>query len=111
MAMTWNDLAELRRAGLQPGLPVYVTNRPMLARNMRDVGCVAIVHRAGERMPVELLDGLDVRLDFGRCDLAGRVHRLMRLREVEPKRVRAWCECCGGFVATCGACEGEPWSN
>ena len=113
MAVTWSELADIRRKGLRPDLPVYVTDRWILARNMRDVGCVAILHKSGERMPVELLTGLDVRLDFSDCGKAARVKRLMDLREARPQRLRAWCKCAGEFVAVCTDCDtgGEPWSN
>lgn len=113
MAVTWDQLADLRRRGLRPGLPVYVTDRPVLARNMTDVGCVAILHRKGEPMPVALLEGLDVRLDFGRCEIAGRVKRLMDRREVVAGDLRAWCQCAREFVAVCGGCDdgSEPWNN
>lgn len=109
---TWRDLATLRGRGQRPGLPVYVTDRPVLARNMRDVGCVAILHQSGERMPVELLKGLDVRLDFGCCELGGRVHRLMQAKGISAN-VRAWCRCARAFVATCGPCDegDEPWAR
>ncbi len=110
--VTWHDLAGLRRQGLKPELPVYVTDRWRLARNMTDVGCVAILHKRGEPMPVRWLAGLDVRLDFDRCELAGRVAKLMRERGVEPRSLRAWCRCARDFVATCGECDrgDEPWA-
>lgn len=112
MAVTWGDLAELRRNGLRPDLPVYVTDRWQLARNMESIGCVAILHRKGEPMPVVWLKGLDVRLDFGKCELAGKVKRLMDAKDVQPASVRAWCNCARDFVATCGECDrgDEPWA-
>lgn len=113
MAGTWNDLAALRLRGMRPELPVYVTDRWMLAKNMTDVGCLAVLHRRGEPMPVLWLDGLDVRLDFGRCERSGVVHRLLRRRAIEPKSLRVWCECAQDFVATCGPCDlgDEPWAG
>lgn len=112
MIAGWNDLAELRIRGQRPVFPVIVTDRWILARNMTDVGCVAILHKRGEPMPVRWLDGLDVMLDFGQCELAGRVARLMRERDVKPKSVRAWCDCARAFVVTCGHCDqgDEPWA-
>lgn len=109
---TWSDLAALRLRGLRPELPVYVTNRWILARNMTDAGCVAILHRSGEPMPVRWLHGLDVMLDFDSCELAGRVARVMAQRDVQPRSMRAWCRCANGFVATCGQCDAgdEPWA-
>jgi hypothetical protein len=111
--MTWQDLGGLRLRGLKPELPVYVTNRYIVAENMDGVGCVAIMHRSGEPMPVRWLAGLDVRLQFDNCATAGKVARLMREREVKPRSVRAWCRCAGDFVAVCGACDdgSEPWAE
>jgi hypothetical protein len=111
--MTWDDLADLRRCGLRPELPVYVTDRWQLTQNMVSVGCVAILHRSGQSMPVELLAGLDLRLDFDRCERAGQVKRLMDRRGVAAGSLLAWCSCWGGFVAVCGPCDsgGEPWSG
>jgi hypothetical protein len=109
--MTWDALAEVRRKGMKPLLPVYVTDRWMLAKNMRDVGCISILHKPGKPMPVRLLDGLDVRLDVGTCERAGRVKRLMDQRDVKPATMRAWCQCAGEFVALCVECEkgDESW--
>lgn len=111
--MTWALLAEARRQGMKPALPVFVTDRWMLARNMADIGCMTILHKRGEPMPVKLLDGLDVRLDFGRCELAGRVKRLMDAKDVKPAKLRAWCDCARDFVAVCGPCDdgSEPWAD
>jgi hypothetical protein len=110
---TWADLSALRLHGLRPELPVFVTDRWRLAANMRDIGCVAILHRSGQPMPVRWLHGLDVLLDFDHCETAGKVARLMRERGVRPRFCRAWCKCARDFVATCGACDdgGEPWAG
>lgn len=105
MGMTWDDLADLRARGLKPELPVMVTDRPMYARNMEGVGCVAILHKSGERMPVNLLHGLDVWFTFARCELAGKVAALIRQRAVKPKSMRAWCHCHRTFTTTCGGCK------
>lgn len=111
--MTWDTLAEVRRQGLRPELPVFVTDRWPLVQNMRDIGCIAILHKRGEPMQVKLLDGLVVRLDFGKCELAGRVKRLMDQRDVRPANVRAWCDCAKDYVAVCGECDkgDEPWAD
>lgn len=102
--MTWDTLADVRREGLRPELPVYVTDRWSLVRNMAEIGCVSILHKRGEPMPVELLHGLDVRLDFGSCELGARVKRLMDHHEVTPRSMLAWCERCGGWSAIAGVC-------
>lgn len=113
MAVTWTELADLRRRGLRPELPVYVTDRWMLARNMTDVGCVAILHKRGEPMPVRLLEGLDVCLEFPTCVASGRVARLIRERNVAPRSLRAWCRCARDFVSVFAGCDtgDEPWSD
>lgn len=108
---TWADLGELRRRGMRPELPVYVTDRWRAAQTYADIGCLAILHKRGEPMPVAWLQGLDVLVDFDRCETAGKVKRLMDSRGVEPRWMRAWCRCAREFVATCGACDqgDEPW--
>lgn len=111
--VSWNFLADLRRRGTRPELPVYITDRRILAANMHGCGCVAILHQAGEPMPVRWLHGLDVMLAFSRCETAGKVKRLMDAREVRPRSLRAWCRCAGGFVACAGSCDAgdEPWAG
>jgi hypothetical protein len=108
----WKVLADMRKVGKKPGLPVFITMRPKLARNVEGAGCFSIVHGFGKPVPVELLDGLDVMLDFEWCYLAGRVKRLMDERGVKPKSMRAWCACADEFVVTCGKCDdgSEPWA-
>ncbi len=91
--MTWDDLAELRGRGQRPTLRTFVTTDPAFARRMTWVGCAAVLHEAGTPMPVELLDGLDVILDVGSCERAGKVARLMAERDVRCSRLQAWCRC------------------
>ncbi len=92
---TWADLRELRLGGHKPTLRMFVTTNPNFARRMTWVGCAAIYHEAGEPMPVELLDGLDVILDVGQCQRAEAVKRLMTTRGATPSRLQVWCACDG----------------
>ena len=112
-AERWRLLAELRRTGRRPNLPVFVVSRTVLAENLTGAGCFAIVHRPGFPMPVDLLHGLDVFLDFGLCGFAASVKRLMDERGVQPRSLRAWCDCAGEYVVTCGDCDegDEPWAG
>lgn len=98
---------------MKPALPVFVTSNWQLARNMESIGCMAIMHERGEPMPVKFLQGLDVYLDFDRCETAGKVWRLMVARDTLPRSCRAWCRCARAYVTTCGACDtgGEPWAG
>lgn len=93
MAMTWNDLRAMRLRGQRPALRVFVTTDERFARRMGWVGAAAIVHEVGTPMPVELLDGLDVILDLGRCERAGAVQRLCDAKGVTLERCQAWCRC------------------
>ena len=64
-----------------------------------------ILHAKGDRMPVELLAGLEVRLNFERCELAGHVYRLMSNRSVIPASCSTWCHCAQQLVAAVAACD------
>ena len=103
--MTWDDLAELRARGQRPTLRTFVTTDPAFARRMTWVGCAAVLHEAGTPMPVELLDGLDVILDLGRCERAGAVKRLCDARDVTLARCQAWCRCAQGLTVAPHPCE------
>lgn len=111
-AVTWQDLAELRKRGQRPTLPVCITDRWGMAVNLVGAGCLAIRHRPGEPMPVKWLHGLDVILAFANCEMAGKVKRLMDARDVRPKSLRAWCACAEALVPTAGPCDAgnEPWA-
>lgn len=108
MAMTWDDLRALRELGQRPTLRLFVTTDELLARRMTWVGAAAIVHRAGEPMPVELLDGLDVILALGRCERAGAVKRLCDSEGVRFARLQAWCRCSRELTVAPHPCEEEP---
>jgi hypothetical protein len=93
MAMSWDTLRELRMHGQKPALPVIVTNKPHLPRKLEGVGCLTILHAAGEAMPIGLIEGLDVIFFFDRCDLADHVYRLAQAKRVKLGRTRTWCSC------------------
>jgi hypothetical protein len=101
----WRPLAELRAAGLKPKLPVVVTTDLGVKRRKFGDGSLVIVHRPGERMPVALLDGIDVRLVLDRCDTAGAVYELMAARGVRPTSCSIWCRCAGHLVGAVWPCE------
>ena len=108
--MTWHDLAELRGRGQRPALRMFVTTAPEFARRMTWLGCAAVLHEAGEPMPVELLHGLDVILDLGNCLRAGKVKRLMDVRAVTPARLQTWCRCQKALRIDAPNClEDERW--
>lgn len=100
---TWEDLAQLRRNGQRPALRLIVTDRKRWCWNLHGVGCMTILHEPGNPMPLELLEGLDVILDFG-CERAALVSRAMRSKGVTPGLCEAWCRC-GEHLTTCvGKC-------
>lgn len=102
---TWDDLRVLRQAGQQPYLRMFVTTNPQFARTMTWVGCAAVYHKAGEPMPVELLDDLDVILDLGTCERAGLVWDLMQRKGVKPSRCQTWCPCSRSLSVQAIRCE------
>lgn len=90
---TWDSLRLLRSHGQKPALPVIVTTKPDLPRRLWGVGCMVIVHKAGDVFPVKLLDGLDVILVLDRCELGNSVFRLADAKGVKFARLQAWCHC------------------
>lgn len=89
----WDALRMLRMAGQKPALPVIVTTKPILPQRLEGVGCLVILHKAGEVMPVKLLDGLDVIFFFDRCELAIHVEHLAQAKGVTFASSRTWCGC------------------
>jgi hypothetical protein len=65
---------------------------------LEGVGCMVILHKAGDPMPVKLLDGLDVIFFFDRCDLAAHVGQLAKSKDVKFARAQSWC-CCSGMLS------------
>jgi hypothetical protein len=89
----WDALRMLRMGGQKPSLPVIVTTKPLLPQRLEGVGCLVILHKAGEPMPVKLLDGLDVIFNFDKCGLTDHVMALAKAKGVEMGRVQTWCGC------------------
>jgi hypothetical protein len=114
-AAQWDALHKLRLAGKRPAFPIFITSpySRKFEENLGAVGAMVIRHAPGERMPVELLDGLDVCLHFGNCDMGGRVVQLMRAKGVTPKSLKVWCNCGDGYTVSCGPCDdgSEPWTK
>lgn len=97
MALTettnWDALRQLRLSGRKPSLPVIVTTKPQLPQRLEGVGCLVILHVAGEPMPVKLLEGLDVIFMFDKCGLVIHVDALAKAKGVKFASVRTWCGC------------------
>lgn len=104
--MNWQDLRELRKAGMRPSLPVVVTvdgKRP--AHLLASEGCMVIQHKPGDQFPVELLDGLRVWLFLRSCGRAQSVQALMVARNVKAAEIATWCECSQTFERCPVRCE------
>ena len=93
MSATWDDLRALRQHGMVPAMKLVVTNSPRFAWPFHNIGVMAIVHRSGEPMPVELLDGMEVIFWFEHCGQSEAVLRLMREKGVNAAWYRCWCRC------------------
>lgn len=92
LAVNWNHLADLRSRGQRPGL-LCVTTDFGRCRAQADAGAMVVVHKPGERLPVELLDGLNVELHLDDCSQAFRLARAWKAQGVEPALCSSWCRC------------------
>lgn len=114
---TWDDLRQLRVAGHKPTLPVIVTSHAHLPKRLEGVGCLTILHRAGEPMPVKLLEGLHVIWFFEQCHTAEFTWKLCRTKGINLASSRVWCGCanllsilpmwCHSYAETCEWGEGK----
>ncbi|HQT26241.1 MAG TPA: hypothetical protein PLK99_06540 [Burkholderiales bacterium] len=102
---TWDSLQLLRSHGQKPALPVIVTTKPDLPRKLWGVGCMVIVHKAGDVFPVKLLDGLDVILMLDRCELGSSIFQLAASKGVKFAKLQAWCRCGDHLTAAPILCE------
>lgn len=103
---TWEELRQLRRAGMKPSLPVVVMvddRRP--SRLLAEEGCMVIQHKPGEVFPVELLEGLRVWLFLRSCGRAQAVQMLVGSRGVKAAELSSWCECSQSFERCPVRCE------
>lgn len=98
---TWSDLRELRRQGLKPRLPVYVTTHFDNCRSHAEEGAMVIVHKAGEKFEFDLLSGLDVCLRLDSCEQVSRVSRRLKELEIRPASALGWCRCEGDWNSFC----------
>ncbi len=102
---TWDALRQLRLSGRKPSLPVIVTTKKHLERALDGVGCMVVVHVAGEVMPVKLLGGLEVIFYFDTCGLVEHVRRIAKSKGVEFASARAFCNCAGITTISPMSCE------
>jgi hypothetical protein len=101
----WDSLRMLRMNGQKPALPVIVTTKPHLPRRLEGVGCMTILHTAGQPMPVQLLDGLEVIFWFDNCGLMFHVSNLAKSKGVTFARTQVWCSCMGGLSLFALSCD------
>lgn len=109
---TWADLANLREAGLRPGLPLIITTyRDSRIANFEEMGCMVIMHTAGTKFHVELLEGLRVWLFLGGCEKPAAIARLAKVKGTQPEELCCWCECHKTLVANPVGCTlEEEWA-
>lgn len=101
----WDALRLLRLSGRKPALPVIVTTKPQLPRRLEGVGCLVILYKAGEVMPIRLLDGLSVIFYFDRCELGATVLRFAKAKEVTFGACEIWCACESRLTTLALSCE------
>jgi hypothetical protein len=104
VSATWEHLHALRQNGQRPAMKVIVTTNWRLAYGMDELGVMAIVHKRGEPMPVELLDGLSVIFWLNDCAQNEAVLRLIGAKGVRLADYECWCPCFNEltkFVVTC----------
>lgn len=101
----WDSLRQLRMGGQKPALPVIVTTKPHLPQRLDGVGCMVILHKAGEAMPIKLLDGLDVIFMLDTCELMCHVEQFRKSKGVTFASSRAWCSCASLLTIAPMSCE------
>lgn len=102
----WDALRMMRLAGTKPALPVIVTTNEKLPQRLQGVGALVILHKAGEVLPIKLLDGLDVILMLERCELASHIWKMAKVKGVTFERLRTWCKCGSLLSLLPLSCEG-----
>lgn len=93
MNATWEQLAELRAAGMRPAATLVVTTSRRFTWNLDSIGVMAILHAAGEPMPVELLEGLRVLFVLDDCNQSTAVLPACRSKGVRLESFTCWCKC------------------
>jgi hypothetical protein len=92
--MTWQELRTLRDRGQKPRLLCVTTDFRRCVDRAKS-GAMVVVHRAGEALPVELLDGLNVELHLDDCSQTFRLAKAWKSWGVQPALCSAWCQCEG----------------
>jgi len=54
---------------------------------------MVVLHKPGEALPVELLDGLNVELYLDDCSQTFRLSKAWKAKGVQPSLCSAWCKC------------------
>lgn len=97
----WTDLKALRDAGHRPAGALWVFSSRehwRLRAALIEVGSMVIDHDAQERIPSELLGGLDVLIMPASCAHVCELGREIREGKYPPKRCQVWCECSGALL-------------
>lgn len=95
MNHSWDSLRLMRTQGVKPQSAVIVTTQEKLPARLAGVDALVILHKAGEVMPVKLLEGLDVIFMFEKCELAEKVWRMCEKNRCMPSSAKAFCKCVG----------------
>lgn len=95
--MNWTDLASLRARGQRPAL-LCVTTEFRRCREQAEAGAMVVVHKPGEPLPVELLEGLNIELHLDDCSQTFRLLKAWKARDVAPALCSAWCRCEGAMT-------------
>lgn len=82
------QLADLRRLGKAPGLPVFITDNWQFARQIRELGALAIV--PNDECNWAPLAGMDVILAFP--DWPENTVKMRAIRDANPRRLRIWAD-------------------
>jgi hypothetical protein len=97
--MTWQELQALRDRGQKPALLCVTPDFRRCADRAKE-GAMVVVHKAGEQLPVELLDGLNVELYLDDCSQTFRLAKAWKGREIQPALCSAWCHCEGRMTVS-----------
>lgn len=104
MNATWEQLRVLREAGRKPALMVVITTQRWFVRGWDQQGVMCILHRPGEKFPVELLEGLEVLVWLDNCDQTYALIRHMSLKGVQAKNFHHVCKCYSCCDSWCRPC-------
>lgn len=105
MNATWADLRALRENGQRPAEMIVITTQRWFVRGWDQQGVMCILHRAGESLPVELLQGLEVMVWLDSCDQTYALIKHMNLRGVQTKNFHHVCKCYSTCESWCRPCQ------